>query len=119
MSVLTHVDVDGSITRRGHLVGSFISNSQGVIRRQGLDSTSLLERLDQMTAIMRSQQEALSQFARENEAMKVSMDEMKEEVVCLRKEVAEMKACDVEVTASIKAPGNLADSRLDTNLTVS
>lgn len=76
---------------------------------------TLYERLDQMAEIMRSQQEAISKFLKENEGMKSTVDAVKQEIGSLRQELAEIKS-DSTPSSSGATPSS---HKLDTKLTVS
>lgn len=76
-----------------------------------------MAKLDQMTAMLRSQQEALSKFAMENVTLKLAMEGLKEEVSLLRTEMADFKSAEKEI-ATPDDPSN-PDDRLDSNLCVS
>lgn len=93
-----------------HSRGSYADPNSSITANDGL-----YKRLDQMATMMRSQQDAISKFLKENEGMKSTVDALKEEIGSMRKELAEIKSD----TTSASITTTPSSHKLDTKLTVS
>ncbi|XP_065920452.1 uncharacterized protein [Dysidea avara] len=69
-----------------------------------------------MAAMMQSQQEALSKFAMDNQALRMTVEALKEEVGSMREEIANLQSAGQEGTTPDEALASSNDERLDTNL---
>ena len=100
--------------RNSHLVGFYARSRQ---EQHSEPVTS--GKLDQMAAMMQSQQEALSKFAMDNQALRMTVEALKEEVGSMREEIANLQSAGQEGTTPDEALASSNDERLDTNLSVS
>ncbi|XP_065914590.1 uncharacterized protein [Dysidea avara] len=104
----------GVDNRNSHLVGFYARSRQ---EQHSEPVTSAIEgKLDQMAAMMQSQQEALSKFAMDNQALRMTVEALKEEVGSMREEIANLQSAGQEDTTPDEALASSNDERLDTNL---
>ncbi|XP_065887195.1 uncharacterized protein [Dysidea avara] len=104
----------GVDNRNSHLVGFYARSRQ---EQHSEPVTSAIEgKLDQMAAMMQSQQEALSKFAMDNQALRMTVEALKEEVGSMREEIANLQSAGQEGTTPDEALASSNDERLDTNL---
>ncbi|XP_065894865.1 uncharacterized protein [Dysidea avara] len=101
----------GVDNRNSHLVGFYARSRQ---EQHSEPVTS--GKLDQMAAMMQSQQEALSKFAMDNQALRMTVEALKEEVGSMREEIANLQSAGQEGTTPDEALASSNDERLDTNL---
>ena len=107
----------GVDNRNSHSVGFYVRSRQ---EQHSEPVTSAIEgKLDQMAAMMQSQQEALSKFAMDNQALRMTVEALKEEVGSMREEIANLQSAGQEGTTPDEALASSNDERLDTNLSVS
>ncbi|XP_065892965.1 uncharacterized protein [Dysidea avara] len=103
----------GVDNRNSHLVGFYARSRQ---EQHSEPVTSAIEgKLDQMAAMMQSQQEALSKFVMDNQALRMTVEVLKE-VGSMREEIANLQSADQEGTTPDEALASSNDERLDTNL---
>ncbi|XP_065894361.1 uncharacterized protein [Dysidea avara] len=104
----------GVDNRNSHLVGFYARSRQ---EQHSEPVTSAIEgKLDQMAAMMQSQQEALSKFAMDNQALRMTVEALKEEVGSMREEITNLQSAGQEGTTPDEALASSNDERLDTNL---
>ena len=110
------MDANGG-TPRSHLVG-FYGDGPRHSRPENVSeplAPVLHARLDEMATMMRSQQAALTKFAKDNESLRATIEEMKEETGTMHKEIIELKSTEETSTAG----GNSGECHRDTTLAVS